>query len=91
MLLTGPDGAAWADALKEPLDLGVDAAAQIRDGDLTEVTGRLTDGHGIGPAGALLVRPDGYVAWRSPGPPVPDAPAAPTLRTVLRTVLSLDR
>ncbi|MGW1537867.1 aromatic-ring hydroxylase C-terminal domain-containing protein, partial [Streptomyces aureus] len=24
--------------------------------------------HGVGPEGAVLVRPDGFVAWRSEGP-----------------------
>ncbi|MGX1368605.1 putative polyketide hydroxylase [Streptomyces canus] len=40
--------------------------------------------HGTTPEGAVLVRPDGFVAWRSPGP-VPDAQAA--LRQVLTTLL----
>ncbi|MFF0160681.1 FAD-dependent oxidoreductase [Streptomyces sp. NPDC005263] len=42
--------------------------------------------HGISPGGAVLVRPDGFVAWRSPGA-VPDAES--TLRQVLTTVLAL--
>jgi putative polyketide hydroxylase len=40
--------------------------------------------HGTTPEGAVLVRPDGFVAWRSPGP-VPDARSA--LRQVLTTLL----
>ncbi|WP_329245795.1 FAD-dependent monooxygenase [Streptomyces canus] len=40
--------------------------------------------HGTTPEGAVLVRPDGFVAWRSPGP-VPDAGSA--LRQVLTTLL----
>lgn len=40
--------------------------------------------HGTTPGGAVLVRPDGFVAWRSTGP-VPDAES--TLRHVLTTVL----
>ncbi|MCX4858622.1 FAD-dependent oxidoreductase [Streptomyces canus] len=40
--------------------------------------------HGTTPEGAVLVRPDGFVAWRSPGP-VPDAGSA--LRQVLATLL----
>ncbi|MFF0091581.1 FAD-dependent oxidoreductase [Streptomyces canus] len=40
--------------------------------------------HGTTPEGAVLVRPDGFVAWRSPGP-VPDAESA--LRQVLTTLL----
>ncbi|MDH6451608.1 hypothetical protein M2155_004016 [Streptomyces sp. SAI-119] len=40
--------------------------------------------HGTTPEGAVLVRPDGFVAWRSAGP-VPDAEQA--LRQVLSTLL----
>ncbi|MEU9166729.1 FAD-dependent monooxygenase [Streptomyces sp. NPDC048420] len=43
--------------------------------------------HGTTPEGAVLVRPDGFVAWRSPGP-VPDAQSM--LRQVLTRLLSLD-
>ncbi|MFE0522289.1 FAD-dependent oxidoreductase [Streptomyces sp. NPDC058954] len=39
--------------------------------------------HGTEAGGAVLVRPDGFVAWRSPGP-VPDAES--TLRQVLTAV-----
>ncbi|MFF8940591.1 FAD-dependent oxidoreductase [Streptomyces paradoxus] len=42
--------------------------------------------HGTGPGGAVLVRPDGFVAWRSPGP-APDAEGV--LREVLRTGLAV--
>ncbi|MYR45238.1 FAD-dependent monooxygenase [Streptomyces sp. SID5910] len=42
--------------------------------------------HGVTRGGAVLVRPDGFVAWRAPGP-APD-PAA-MLRQVLASVLSL--
>ncbi|WP_030678564.1 FAD-dependent oxidoreductase [Streptomyces cellulosae] len=44
------------------------------------------EGHGLAPGGAVLVRPDGFVAWRSPGP-VPDAES--TLRQVLTLTLAL--
>ncbi|MFJ6983769.1 MULTISPECIES: FAD-dependent oxidoreductase [unclassified Streptomyces] len=42
--------------------------------------------HGTAPGGAVLVRPDGFVAWRSPGP---DPRAEDTLREVLTAVLAL--
>ena len=35
--------------------------------DLVEDGTPLCAAHGIGTAGAILVRPDGFVAWRSPG------------------------
>ncbi|OQR62910.1 monooxygenase [Streptomyces maremycinicus] len=42
--------------------------------------------HGTGRGGAVLVRPDGFVVWRSTGP---DANAEATLRRVLKTGLGL--
>ncbi|RPF31462.1 putative polyketide hydroxylase [Streptomyces sp. TLI_185] len=45
-----------------------------------------TERHGITVGGAVLVRPDGFVAWRSPGP---DPDAESVLRQVLKTVLAL--
>ncbi|MFC8433421.1 FAD-dependent oxidoreductase [Streptomyces sp. NPDC057253] len=42
--------------------------------------------HGTTSGGAVLVRPDGFVAWRAAGPV---ADAASELRDVLRTLLSL--
>ncbi|MEU5636984.1 FAD-dependent oxidoreductase [Streptomyces rishiriensis] len=42
--------------------------------------------HGTTRGGAVLVRPDGFVAWRSPGP---DRDAGTTLRQVLTAALSL--
>ncbi|MET7437997.1 FAD-dependent oxidoreductase [Streptomyces sp. NPDC004082] len=42
--------------------------------------------HGIAPGGAVLVRPDGFVAWRAPRA---EADAEAVLRHVLRTVLAV--
>ena len=57
-LLTGPDARAWRDAAAEVPK----AALKIvtLDADAAVWTG-------IGPAGALLARPDGFVAWRAQG------------------------
>jgi 2-polyprenyl-6-methoxyphenol hydroxylase-like FAD-dependent oxidoreductase len=35
------------------------------DSDLTDPQGRFCDAYGIAPEGAVLIRPDGFVAWRS--------------------------
>ncbi|MFC4504220.1 MULTISPECIES: FAD-dependent oxidoreductase [Streptomyces] len=43
--------------------------------------------HGIAAGGAVLVRPDGFVAWRTAGP-VPDP--EPTLRQVLADLLAME-
>jgi 2-polyprenyl-6-methoxyphenol hydroxylase-like FAD-dependent oxidoreductase len=42
------------------------------------------EAYGIGPSGAVLVRPDGYVAWRSV-----DAPSTAAIKEALGSVLSL--
>jgi putative polyketide hydroxylase len=34
-------------------------------GDLRDLEGRWPNAYGVGPRGAVLVRPDGFVAWRS--------------------------
>lgn len=86
VLLTGPAGDAWHAAAKAVADeLGVPLRAVGPGPDLLDRTGQLTARYGITDGGASLVRPDGYVAWRSP-----DTPADPTaaLRTALRAVLS---
>ncbi|MFR0354338.1 FAD-dependent oxidoreductase [Streptomyces sediminimaris] len=53
---------------------------------VTEGDADWTAAHGITRGGAVLVRPDGFVAWRSAGP-VPDAESV--LRDVLAEVLAL--
>jgi 2-polyprenyl-6-methoxyphenol hydroxylase-like FAD-dependent oxidoreductase len=70
VLLTGPDGRAWR-------DLSVDIPLEGYVIDSTEA-------HGITPTGALLVRPDGFVAWRAASA-VPDAGAA--LKRAIRDLL----
>jgi putative polyketide hydroxylase len=52
-LLSGPDGTAWAEAATA---LGLGPA---------RLPAEALDRCGIGPAGALLARPDGFVAWRA--------------------------
>ena len=75
-LLAGPDGGAWREAAA---GLGEDVVAGRVDGDWP-------DAAGVGPAGALLVRPDRIVAWRATTPAPADA--AERLRAVLDEVLS---
>ncbi|MEV6399161.1 FAD-dependent monooxygenase [Streptomyces sp. NPDC051907] len=68
VLLTGPDGGAWAEAagpLAEKLGIplrthtiGAGAELSPTDRDWAEV-------YGVGAGGAVLVRPDAFVAWRS--------------------------
>jgi putative polyketide hydroxylase len=74
VLLTGSDGTTWRRAA-EPVGqrLGVDLAVyQVgesgQDDALVDVDGRWSDAYGVSSAGAVLVRPDGFVAWRSQAP-----------------------
>jgi putative polyketide hydroxylase len=61
--------------------VGVGGAA----GDVGDPDGVFPEAYGIDPAGAVLVRPDGFVCWRSPGPAGSDP--AQELERVLRAVL----
>jgi 2-polyprenyl-6-methoxyphenol hydroxylase-like FAD-dependent oxidoreductase len=81
VLLTGRRGSGWAEAaeraakeLATPVRVHVIAA----DGDLTSVGGDWAHAYGVTADGAVLVRPDAFVAWRSAGP-VPDQDAALSL------------
>jgi hypothetical protein len=67
VFLAGPAGGAWqqaalaaADGLGVPLDAHVLGTGRLRDPD-----GQFEGAHGITPAGAVLVRPDGVVGWRA--------------------------
>ena len=67
-LLAGAFGQRWRDAAAmASRDLGVPLAACTvgQGGDLDDEDGTWAQLSGIGPDGAVLVRPDGHVAWRS--------------------------
>jgi hypothetical protein len=68
-LLTGPEGEDWRDAAAAVAErLGVELPAfRIPDEAWCRTAG-------VGDRGALLVRPDGFVAWRTEGTPA--APGA---------------
>ncbi|WP_262705504.1 MULTISPECIES: FAD-dependent oxidoreductase [Streptomyces] len=91
VLLTGPGGAAWheagrrtADALGVPLDCY--RVGEGPDHELAPEPGTdWAELHGTAPDGAVLVRPDGFVAWRAErSVPDPEAAMARALREVLR-------
>jgi len=69
LLLAGPGGAQW-------LDAGRSAAARFErlpldawcvGTDLADASGGFTNAVGISASGAILARPDGFVAWRADG------------------------
>jgi putative polyketide hydroxylase len=87
-LLAGRDGQQWVEAARTVPDrfegLALDAWRVGKD--VTDPEDRFPQAFGITPAGATLIRPDGFVAWRSEGA-APDAGAA--LDAALRESLKL--
>jgi putative polyketide hydroxylase len=86
-LLTGPGGANWMAAAEQVASRTGAGLSSYQAGPGCEVddeNGAWLALAGIGTAGALLVRPDMFVAWRSAGPD--QAPAA-TLEAVVNRVL----
>jgi hypothetical protein len=68
VLLTGPDGAAWCEAARVAAAAsGIDLAAYRvgADGDLLDLENGWQTKMGVSAEGAVLMRPDGFVAWRS--------------------------
>ena len=71
VLLAGSGGQAWCQAAAEvaaPTGIPLDAYRVGVDGDLIDRDGRFAETFGTGPAGAVVVRPDGVIAWRAPHP-----------------------
>jgi 2-polyprenyl-6-methoxyphenol hydroxylase-like FAD-dependent oxidoreductase len=67
-LLTGPGGSDWC-AAADRVGLGDLPLAVLRFGlDLPDPDGSLALRYGVGVRGAILVRPDGFVAWQVPCP-----------------------
>jgi len=87
VLLAGPEGQAWVVAAREaaarcriPLD-----SWQPGAGGLKDPGGSCADAYGITSSGASLIRPDGFVAWRSTNSMTP---SPRILERVLASVLS---
>ncbi len=67
VLLAGPDGEVWRDAASraaQSLDAPLEAYV-VGGGELRDPGGAFAAAYGISTAGAVLVRPDGFVAWRA--------------------------
>ncbi|KIW98033.1 uncharacterized protein Z519_01617 [Cladophialophora bantiana CBS 173.52] len=67
LLLAGADGRLWVEAAKGMSSaMGIEIATFCAgpEGDLTIPKGRLESAAGISSRGAILVRPDDFVAWR---------------------------
>jgi hypothetical protein len=87
-LVTGAGGRAWAAGAVEVggrFRVQIDAHC-IDGGDYADADGSWGKQYGVSDGGAVLVRPDGHVAWRAAGEC--DAPAAKVLASVLGQVLA---
>ena len=86
-LVTAPGDDTWlaaAKAVAAKAGVPVQALTAGPGGDLAD-DGAWLASSGVGPGGALLVRPDGIVAWRAEGPvDDPEETLAATLATILR-------
>jgi hypothetical protein len=68
VLLAGPDGTAWRRAMPAVADrLGIGVAAFQVAVDLIDIENKWQAKMGVPADGAVLLRPDGFVAWRSRG------------------------
>jgi hypothetical protein len=89
VLVTGTDGTAWHDAARNvsgALDIPLGVAA-IGGPEIQVVSDDWRSAYGIDADGAVLVRPDGHIAWRSASAA---ADATATLEQVIARVLALD-
>jgi putative polyketide hydroxylase len=92
VLLVGPQGQNWKDAARStqgalhlPLDsyqIGGEAA------DLLDARNTFCDAYGIAATGAVLVRPDGFIGWRSRVAGEQEQDAEQALTQALSTLLS---
>ena len=88
VLLAGPDGDQWREVSAE---LAADLGAPLRchrlavDGDVVDPAEEFPGVFGVGRDGAVLVRPDGVVAWRTPSS---DNQSREALERAVRQVLA---
>ncbi|WP_326695858.1 FAD-dependent monooxygenase [Streptomyces sp. NBC_01754] len=70
-LLVAPGGEAWEAAaahVRTATGLAL-AFHRVGEQEPPEVTERFLSSYGVGRGGAVLIRPDGFIAWRTPEPP----------------------
>jgi 2,4-dichlorophenol 6-monooxygenase len=91
LVIAGEDGAAWCDAAREIAETERIPVRAVRighaDGDYRDPRCTWLRHRGIGPRGAILVRPDRYVGWRSIDG---SSNAASELRSAIRRILCLE-
>lgn len=89
VLVTGPDGGAWGAAAAQLADDPDVPLSVVRIDAARDPAGAFAPAYGIGSDGAVLVRPDGIVAWRATGgDPEPRQRLAEALSLVLARELA---
>jgi len=86
-LLAGRDGGAWCESTASAAKntgIALDAH-RVGTNGLTDPSGGFAAAYGIASTGAVLVRPDGFVAWRAKNG---DGASAAQIESALKTVLS---
>ncbi len=87
VLLAGAAGSIWesaSDSVANSLGAPLTAHTVARSGELTDPSQTWATTYGVGADGAVLIRPDGHVAWRSRGSlPNPDLALAEALMALL--------
>jgi len=69
VVLAGSEGERWCAAARAAgTPLGVPVDAHRVGADVTDAAGAFETLYGTGPEGAVLVRPDGFIAWRASTP-----------------------
>ncbi|GAA0525845.1 FAD-dependent oxidoreductase [Paractinoplanes ferrugineus] len=69
VVVTGTAGRPWAEAAARVTDAGFPVrAVVIGSAEAVDLDQRWPAAYGVEPGGAVLVRPDGFVAWRSAEP-----------------------
>jgi 2-polyprenyl-6-methoxyphenol hydroxylase-like FAD-dependent oxidoreductase len=88
VLLTGIEGTPWCEAAqKVTASLGIELAVYRigPDADLLDLEQGWPEKFGVGASGAVLVRPDGFVAWRTRGS---TTTPYPSLEQAMTSILS---
>lgn len=90
VLLAGPEGKNWARAAEQAarqLGLPLDIYVLDGQGPLTDPTKSFTARYGVSEDGAVLIRPDGFIAWKALSK---DDNAAQTMADALSRALGRD-
>jgi putative polyketide hydroxylase len=69
VLVSGPRGRAWSELLRQSpaaRAFGIAWHGIHPDGDLEDLANRWSTAYGVHKDGAVLIRPDGFIAWRRP-------------------------